>query len=170
MKLGVYYSRKKLRILVVRRFPVTTCPIMFCSYLCLYSVTDASNKAFITEYEHNYKTSASAAHEEYLILYKEHLFLIINMWLKKATLTDPFSMTRFSMTTPRLLCSHTISQKCPHVLGKGPFKKKREREIKYCKCLWYLRNLWISCNHHAKCHSNLLIYLTKNILVYCVQI
>lgn len=39
-------------------------------------------------------------------------------------LTDPFSMTRFSITTPRLLCSHTISQKFPHVFGRGPWKRK----------------------------------------------
>lgn len=29
-------------------------------------------------------------------------------------------MTRFSITTPRLRCSHTISQKLPHVFGSGP--------------------------------------------------
>lgn len=39
-------------------------------------------------------------------------------------LTDPFSMTRLSITTPRLLCSHTISQKFPHVFGRGPWNRK----------------------------------------------
>lgn len=34
-------------------------------------------------------------------------------------------MMRLSMTTPRLFCSHTISQKCPHVFGKGPCKHTR---------------------------------------------
>lgn len=41
----------------------------------------------------------------------------MNPWL-----TDPFSITLLSMTTPLLFCSHTISQKWPHVLGKGPCK------------------------------------------------
>lgn len=40
-------------------------------------------------------------------------------------LTEPFSMMRLSMTTPLLFCSHTISQKCPHVFGKGPCKHTR---------------------------------------------
>lgn len=38
-------------------------------------------------------------------------------------LTEPFSITRLSMTTPLLFCSHTISQKWPHVLGRGPCKQ-----------------------------------------------
>lgn len=44
-------------------------------------------------------------------------------------LTDPFSMTRFSITTPRLLCSHTISQKLPHVFGRGPWKRAKRRRL-----------------------------------------
>ncbi len=36
------------------------------------------------------------------------------------SLTEPFSITRFSITTPRQRCSHTISQKWPQVFGNGP--------------------------------------------------
>lgn len=43
----------------------------------------------------------------------------------RGELTEPFSMMRLSMTTPLLFCSHTISQKCPHVFGKGPCKHTR---------------------------------------------
>lgn len=39
---------------------------------------------------------------------------------KWGVLTDPFSITLFNMTTPRLFCSQTISQKWPQVFGKGP--------------------------------------------------
>ena len=35
--------------------------------------------------------------------------------------TRPRSIVRFSMSTALLFCSQTISQKCPHVLGKGPW-------------------------------------------------
>lgn len=49
-----------------------------------------------------------------------------------ALLTDPFSITLLSMTTPLLFCSHTISQKWPHVLGKGPCKHTTHKVHAIC--------------------------------------
>lgn len=117
-KFGMYYFKKKKKNVHKKISDLGFHDISLYS-LCSYTVTNASNRAFITQYK-QLQIQASAAHEESLILYEDDLLIIINMWLKRMTLTDPFSMTRFSMTTPRLLCSHTISQKCPHVLGKGP--------------------------------------------------
>lgn len=58
-------------------------------------------------------------------------------------LTDPFSMTRFSITTPRLRCSHTISQKLPHVFGRGPcvawkdWFRSSDIQIKKNQCVYF---------------------------------
>lgn len=46
-------------------------------------------------------------------------------------LTDPFSITLFNMTTPRLFCSQTISQKWPQVFGKGPCRDRIPRNKHY---------------------------------------